>query len=784
MLKLAVNNPDYTLVSEINRGTKKIDNLAKHELAQLNNIIVSYPEQRNELFTITRKALSPLVSAYQYDDRNPYWFTEDTTFDDDIWRYKLLKTEAVIDFNIALNDGKKLTSKKHRPLLNAFKYWLIAQGNPFYNGGKLLKPESVNAQIKKTLALIDALLVNAKVLNLAQRHLMVLRNDLAIDLMIRLAEGGVTDGLYNYKSKVEEYLLTKIDSVTDEELESFLDRYPYANRTLHEDEKELSLTEIQRQKACCYLFNSGAYKKKNGYAINVPNNSYFGKLYDSTLSFKDRVRTSFNDLRIAEDPSHTEKKPVPVKDLDSSSLTDSSVSKYLSIFKTIMVVNGRENTSSVPEDAFENATIKRIRKHVTLKQVGRFSTLPVPVVFKAIKDAYEYAFKYADDILESIYKILLNKPTNNSGDTNLVEYKREGFKRHVMKPLLSLGVQLWSVDNGEEKAFQKRRDNLGVADLFNVLIGAIQVVVGATMARRQGELIDLDSVDCLLPKNSNPINNPNQAYELIFDNKKTGIGGQLPLRETLSKPILNSVAGFVYKLQLFNKRLKQKNICTRSDLGLFTYLDSYRLEIKPVDSTRYNFHLNTFCDYFETEEIEYVPNDFCRFYIRQHQLRRFFAMVFFWSKSYDGLDTLRHFFGHSDAEHLYHYITEGITGDVLVGIKAKCLLDGLNQNYIENIEKLTPILKERFYTNSLSIKSIDEIIEEYDDQESFHTVPHLSHLKPKFGKDSVDDELCIAKLLLDGTIDLQPHFFTVKDEEGNDIRDFNLIMHITDLEEE
>ena len=38
-------------------------------------------------------------------------------------------------------------------------------------------------------------------------------------------------------------------------------------------------------------------------------------------------------------------------------------------------------------------------------------------------------------------------------------------------------------------------------------------------------------------------------------------------------------------------------------------------------------------------------------------------MLFFWSKSYEGLDALRDFLGHTDTEHLYHYITENINGE-------------------------------------------------------------------------------------------------------------------------
>src|SRR6185437_10835464 len=77
--------------------------------------------------------------------------------------------------------------------------------------------------------------------------------------------------------------------------------------------------------------------------------------------------------------------------------------------------------------------------------------------------------------------------------------------------------------------------------------------------------------------------------------------------------------------------------------------------------------LDYFSDYFE------LPGEKpgTRYYIRQHQLRRFFAMVFFWSGSFGGLDTLRYFLGHANLEHVYRYITENTPGAVLRAVKAE-----------------------------------------------------------------------------------------------------------------
>ncbi|MBF4274743.1 integrase, partial [Vibrio anguillarum] len=106
-------------------------------------------------------------------------------------------------------------------------------------------------------------------------------------------------------------------------------------------------------------------------------------------------------------------------------------------------------------------------------------------------------------------------------------------------------------------------------------------------------------------------------------------------------------------------------------------LNSYRCQLSHTDSKSYNAHLDALCDYLETDLVRYDNGEYRRNYVRQHQLRRFFAMAFFWSKGFDGMDALRWMLGHSDMEHLYNYISESETGAVLNGAKASVIVRGI-----------------------------------------------------------------------------------------------------------
>ena len=122
-----------------------------------------------------------------------------------------------------------------------------------------------------------------------------------------------------------------------------------------------------------------------------------------------------------------------------------------------------------------------------------------------------------------------------------------------------------------------------------------------------------------------------------------------------------------------------------------------------------------------------------RYYIRAHQLRRFFALSFFWGSGFGGMDTLRWFMGHTDVEHLYHYITENTTGEVLRHAKSQYL----SETIVEHAE-LRSLIEERYGTTDFTLLSTDDL------------------------------EVFIDDLLLEGEVELEPEF--IEDDNGQTYR--------------
>lgn len=89
-------------------------------------------------------------------------------------------------------------------------------------------------------------------------------------------------------------------------------------------------------------------------------------------------------------------------------------------------------------------------------------------------------------------------------------------------------------------------------------------------------------------------------------------------------------------------------------------------------------------------------------------------MLFFHSSQVGGLETLQWMLGHTDPEHVWHYITESVQGSVLRGAKAQYVAESLVRGGTE-YSNLTDFVYDRFNTTEFSVIEVDEL-EEYIDE--------------------------------------------------------------------
>ena len=794
-----------TLVDAIANDEKTLSQLSKNELIELRKTSIA-----NGDFRALRIAINQFTGLYDHDDHNPYWLVSD--FSAPLWQLEIncgkekKPIEITFDWqSVVLEDGKRLTDPCNAPLLLAFKYWITAADNPRYNGGKLIKGTTVYEKVKNIKTMINALLLHSAHLKLSEQHLAGLTNEFLLDIFVRITiEGNIHNGLYHYTERVTELLRQHLPCISDDDAQHFANIHPYLTRHLIDDEKCLGLSVNERIKACCWLYRIGfySYQRKGGSQVKKfvakGNQAVLAPyLYDDNILPSQMNFPIFEELRLKDEINTTEYRAMPNKDV-SKGLGENRLTQLLQCLVLLPSLRDKGNVSHCPSDALEDINLKRIKQHAKVKTNGRFKTLPVKLVFDLIEQTYTFANVYQDAILKSTLTILIKAQAKNTGSHSNLDYISKGRKGYnsdistterqawlqtdvhalIAPKLAALGVKGVSFINRPDDVFALRRNIPTLLDLYDVLIGSIQALTGIIMAKRQDELVSLKPHGNLAP-NINPAskNGQESEYWLIARVKKSGKGGESEENVILKRPIPHSFALLIWKLELFNQAITKAK-CNKNNLALFNPIDNQKMTISGCKKDTYNKHLDVICDYFETPLVDFGENDIRRYYVRQHQLRRFFAMVFFYSKGFDGLDSLSWMLGHTDIEHLHHYITENESGAVLNGVKASYLRDSMESNKIVNIDRLQALIAKRYGVNAqdISLASIKNTVEDYDDEEDYQTQPKIETLRAQEQLESH-----ILSLLNDKSITLEPEFFTLNQGDRK-INDFRLTLQINELD--
>lgn len=754
-------------------------------------------ETKNEDFF--RSIISEYTPIFDFNERSTYWL--DSDFYDDVWKLKLTNECKEIKWNeVILSDGERLTNNIHKPLLNAFKLWVLATDNPRVNGGRTNSKSTISQNINRVILLINAILLNGESIELTQHHLSKLNFDIVMSIIVKIAKNGST-AVYDFPTRLKLFILNNTETITTNEAKNFKKKYPYVLRSIPVEEQELKLTVEDRIKACCFLKKEGFY---HGEYIPQPNNTALlqyllkGKIICSESSNIKQI----NELFFKEANRNTEFSAVPIQN-DSNIYSENGLAQFIKCFKLLSVTNQHTESATISANVFKNISLRYISLHAELKGRGRYLTLPAGLVFKAMENAFHFCFEYMDDILDSVYKVLMAVSEENNMATikkdkrytNTMDHtiwKKNKCKDYISQNLIELGIESYSIciNKGDIFSFLDLRKNKGLVEIYSILLGSAQILAGATMARRQDEFVQLkpngnlshNTDDGSIKSDNDQFIDPTSEegqeleYSLTFNNKKSGIGGEFGQNESETRPIPQSIAGFIYKLEQFNKKVLNTSINTSKGLSLFNTLSIRNFALSKLTVGKFNSNINLFCDYFETDCIKY-GDEIRRYYIREHQLRRFFAMVFFWSKSFDGLDTLRWMLGHTDMEHLYHYVTETHKGEALNGIKASYLTDKFLSQDLDDIDLLRKAISKRFGTEAANvyISTTTEAIETFDATE-FETQPPMAEFKKQA---ELEDN--IYTLLQDDIITLEPEFFTIKSSDGK-VQNFNLILQVKELD--
>lgn len=683
-----------------------------------------------------------------YDDpkithQTASWLKSD--FDSTQWEYNFGFTSSKkIDWDVFLDDGESLTSSKHRNLLNGLKYFLIMSTKYNYDSkteSNSIKVEAIS--FAKAAHIVDYLLLHSSDFQLAHYGLAGLSgNDLKKILTAICENKDSSESVYDWTNTITNYCWELLKSTDQIAIEEVLHKVPEISIISPEQEDDnilgIPIALIPQTRATLYL--SGLYHgaREKGYSPNSVKISNI--LYKNTIKGRIDEKPIINILTYKSNHSDfiREYPGAPVTTGKRVTTTKSSFNQYRAALYNL----GTLHDLDIPAPAITDL-MQLLDFQMNLSSQGRFRTLPSAVIFCAVKNAVEFHLEHGEKLVNGFCRLAAYCKQRKTKLTTLSDAE---VTRAVGKQLQEFGVcqlglscqntgaSLYGATRKSDKLehFARLRSNAAILELMSVYIGGVQLTVGALTARRIGELEELHSTTCL----------DTSDQWLIFKNRKSTrrIFG---LHKTEARPIEPIAVSMIKNLIRMQKVLKRVGYIDEITHLFATPAMRGEMELKKPNRYIYNRNLDIFCDYFEVQ----LNTKGERHYIRQHQLRRFFSMLFFHSSSFGGLETLQWMLGHTEVRHVWHYITETMDGAVLRGAKAQYVAEQLHNGGTQSYDGLAALLKERYGTENFALVDTDELEEE------------------------------IVELMKSGEVEIEPEFF--EDENGQHIRIITKIKEAT-----
>jgi hypothetical protein len=657
------------------------------------------------------------------------WLLSD--FQENFWKTQTNQKNAnELDWGVRLWNGSLLTDSENEILLRSLKHMLIIGANGVNEEFSTIAAASKNMRLTSTLRVIDYLLINAESLGLVQFNLSAIDADDLKGALNNLASSPLSeDSIYAWHYRVSAYCNGQLKCISEKEVQGIFSEYPSIEVVSDDQYEDLNLdiaaADIPKIRAA--LMKDGVYygNRNQGFKINTKRLSE--RLYPDTLRGRQTPKSALEALSFypSEALYRREFPGVRVTTGDSETLNETLYYQY----RYVLINSGALVTLGLPAPAGTDTLTEYIPE---VAESSRFRSVPSSNLLKLFRSSLAFHVEHGRKILNGFIKVAVHCHDN---DIKMCRLPDAVFLKIIGPELASFGIKKLGLSSlrrtktrtprkgSREEYYQSLRANHGLLELIYVYLGCVQLVVGILMARRVDELVTLNTEKCLDKTKS----------WLVFSLAKS-TRRALGLRQRESRPIDAIAVEMIEELRRFQKLLKRLGVIDDLTDLFATPSPHGHNGLLGCSLHLYNRHLNFVCDYFESD----VTAAGERYYVRQHQLRRFFAIMFFYTNSFGELDTLRWMLGHRDVEHVWRYLSECLEPKDIRMAGARYLTDLAINERLENYQNLQELLFGEFGTTSFSL--VDENrIEDY-----------------------------LAGMLEEGKVRIEPQFFN--DEHGKSMR--------------
>jgi hypothetical protein len=360
-----------------------------------------------------------------------------------------------------------------------------------------------------------------------------------------------------------------------------------------------------------------------------------------------------------------------INGLRSSSKTIESISDSFNILLSTHL----HNIKSIPDPLSVSPKLSLIKSIKETKVGSHTPFMPIDTGLQYLNNSVQWVNCYGDAIIQAFEQWI--------GKIDFIEYKKENkHKRRYRVEIARENVNFEDINlntkdnlnicdlidttmysrNLVESTHKKIREKPSLLEAINILVGACTVCIGLLKPSRREEIQHLD-INCLIKKRG--------GYYLRFELGKKNVG---EFNDITEKPIPSITATAITLLQRLSKCVSiSYGITNKNSEKLYNLPSNSLGKSKSISGSLLISYLNNFCDYVNLP----VNNTGKRWYIRIHEMRKWFLLLLFWSGRFDVLDAARWIAGHTDASHIYEYIEREFPGEELPEIEAEYAIDRL-----------------------------------------------------------------------------------------------------------
>lgn len=309
---------------------------------------------------------------------------------------------------------------------------------------------------------------------------------------------------------------------------------------------------------------------------------------------------------------------------------------------------------------------------------GHHRLIPSDIGLTYLNESMRWVIVYGDAIIKGVLEMTEEVVRINSLDGGVnakAAIKHRAFSEisaalkttampgesgQTLNEAINLSCYLRSSAN---QSFVLNRSAPSLMDALEALVGACVISIAMLKPSRDEEIWSL--------KRSCAIRRQSDRGDIWWLEFELGKSGQMGVNQKAQKPIPYFTAKAVSLLQRLGDGLQQIYSDDSPYADDLFYLPTTGFG-KPTGKdvrSRVNNCLNRFCDYVNLPVDQYGR----RWYVRIHEMRKWFLLMMFWHGRYGVLDAVRWIAGHTDAKHVYAYIEANFPGEELPRLEAQCV---------------------------------------------------------------------------------------------------------------